>query len=78
MGTYKFDGNIQIQDGDVMLNFAPAYDATATYAVGDVCTYRGVLYQCSTAISTAEAWTAAHWTAISIASLINGAINGSY
>ena len=42
---------------------APAYDSTATYAVGDHVTYNGALYVCSTAISTAEAWNSAHWTA---------------
>ena len=41
---------------------ASEYDSTATYAVGDYCIYNGKLYKCSTAISTAEAWTAAHWT----------------
>lgn len=39
-----------------------SYDATAKYAVGDACIYGGVVYVCNTAISTAEAWTAAHWT----------------
>lgn len=41
---------------------ASAYSASSTYAVGDYCTKDGYLYQCNTAISTAEAWTAAHWT----------------
>jgi hypothetical protein len=43
---------------------APAYDSTATYAVGDYCTYSFKLYKCTTAITTAEQWTAAHWTEI--------------
>ena len=42
---------------------APAYSASSTYSVGDHCTYNGKLYVCSTAISTAEAWNSAHWTA---------------
>lgn len=45
-------------------DIAQAYDSTATYAVGDYCIHDNVLYKCSTAISTAEAWTAAHWTAV--------------
>lgn len=45
-------------------SLAAAYDATATYAVGDYRTKDGVLYKCTTAIATAEAWTAAHWTAV--------------
>ena len=32
------------------------------YAVGDWCTHDGKLYQCSTAIATAEDWNAEHWT----------------
>lgn len=43
---------------------APAYSTSATYAVGDYCTKDGYLYRCNTAISTAEAWTAAHWTQV--------------
>ena len=43
---------------------AEEYDNTATYNVGDYCIYGGVLYRCSTAIATAEAWTAGHWTAV--------------
>lgn len=40
----------------------PYYSASATYAVGDKVRYGNLLYECNTAISTAEAWTAAHWT----------------
>ena len=40
---------------------APAYSSSATYAVGDYCTKDNYLYRCKTAITTAEAWTAAHW-----------------
>lgn len=47
-------------------NFAPAYSSSATYAVGDYVLYEGGLYKCNTAITTAEAWTAAHWTAVKV------------
>lgn len=47
-------------------NFAPAYSSSATYAVGDYAMYNNQLYRCITAITTAEAWTAGHWTAISL------------
>ena len=47
---------------------APNYDSTATYAVGDLVTYQGKFYKCNTAISVAEAWTAAHWTETDIIS----------
>lgn len=42
-------------------NMADAYDATATYAEGDYCTYGGKLYQANTDISVAEAFDATHW-----------------
>ena len=48
-----------------------AYDDTATYSVGDLCIYNNTLYKCTTAITTAEAWNASHWTATSIADEIN-------
>lgn len=48
-------------------NLAPEYSSTATYNVGDLCTYQGTLYSCNTKISTAEDWTAAHWTATNMA-----------
>ena len=48
---------------------ADAYDATKTYAVGKMCIYGNRLYRCTTAISTAEAWTPAHWEATSISAL---------
>lgn len=49
--------------GDMEGSLAAAYDSTAAYAVGDYCIYEGQLYRCTTAITTAEAWTAGHWTA---------------
>ena len=54
------------QEGAV--NLAPAYSNAATYNVGDLCTYQGTLYTCNTQISTAEDWTAAHWTLTNMAS----------
>ena len=40
---------------------ASNYSSSSTYAVGDYCKNNGLLYKCTTAISTAEAWNAAHW-----------------
>lgn len=48
------------------ISAAAAYDPSATYSEGDYCTYQGQLYKANQDISTAEAWTAAHWTATSI------------
>ena len=50
-----------VQNQVVANALAGAYDATATYAVGDLCIYNGILYECTTAITTAEAWDATHW-----------------
>lgn len=57
-------GNIVIEGGGGggSENIAAEYSTSATYAVGDYCIYDGQLYRCTTAITTAEAWTAAHWT----------------
>ena len=40
---------------------AETYSSSATYSVGDYVYYNGYLYRCIQAITTAEAWTAAHW-----------------
>lgn len=56
-------------------NLAPYYDATQTYAVGDMVMYKDNLYECSTAITTAEAWTAAHWTQCSLATKMSDVNN---
>ena len=49
---------------DGMVSDAPVYSASATYAVGDRVRYGYQTWRCITAITTAEAWTAAHWEAI--------------
>lgn len=50
------------QSGDAN-NIAADY-SSKPYSVGEYCIYAGSLYRCTTAITTAEAWTAAHWTAV--------------
>ena len=47
----------------LMADIAPTYSTSALYAVGQYVYYNGDLYRCTTAITTAESWTAAHWTA---------------
>lgn len=42
----------------------PAYSASSTYERGDRVRYGNYMYECNTDIMTAEAWTAAHWTAL--------------
>ena len=55
-------------------NISDAYDATATYKVGQYCIYDNTLYRCTTAITTAEAWTASHWTATTISEEIENRV----
>ena len=60
------------------VSLAAAYSETATYAVGDAVTHDGKLYKCAVAITTAEAWTPAHWTETTVATLWNNADTTSY
>ena len=65
--TLQIGGNnLILQDAAVRSSLANAYSASSTYAVGDMVLKNGQLYECNTAISTAEAWTAAHWTAVTV------------
>lgn len=58
------------------LSIADEYSSSSTYVVGDMCMHEGQLYECSTAISTAEAWTAAHWTAKTVADEVSSLKGG--
>lgn len=58
-------------------NIAAEYDSTATYSVGAYCIHEGTLYKCTTAISTAEDWTAAHWTSVLVMNEIGSGGGGS-
>jgi hypothetical protein len=46
-------------------SIAPAFSSSSTYAVGDYCTHEGLLYKCTTAVTTAGAWDSTKWTAVS-------------
>lgn len=54
-------------------NISDAY-ARGTYKVGELCIHDNTLYRCTTAITTAEDWTAAHWTATTIAEEIENRV----
>lgn len=56
-------------------NLADEYDATATYAVGDLCLHDNTLYRCNTAIATPEAWNSIHWTATSVDEELDGKVS---
>ena len=43
-------------------SIATTYSSSSTYALGSYVMYNNTLYKCTTAIDTAESWTAAHWT----------------
>ena len=58
LGYFKDKENAMIADN---------YSSSGTYAVGDYVYHSGTLYKCTTAITSAEAWTAAHWTAAKLA-----------
>lgn len=47
----------------------PVYSASSTYEVGEIVLHDGAAYKCVTAITTAEAWNASHWTAATDAEL---------
>ena len=55
--------NAKLASSFVTPGTAAAYSSSATYAVGDYCFHNGSLYRCTTAIPSAETWTAAHWAA---------------
>lgn len=42
------------------------YDSTKTYAVGDMVVKDHTIYECTTAITAAEAWNSDHWTIVPV------------
>ena len=61
---------------------APDFSENDTYAQNALCVHNGVLYRCTTAVTTPEEWTAAHWTEATVqdvfANLSEVARTGSY
>jgi hypothetical protein len=53
--------SLALQEG-----IAPAFSSSSTYAVGDYCTHEGLLYKCTTAVTTAGAWDSSDWTAVAV------------
>ena len=51
---------------DMVANIAADYDPAAIYSTNDYSVYNGVLYKCTTAITTPEDFNPAHWSAILI------------
>lgn len=50
---------------------ANEYNSATTYAVGDFCIYNNLLYECTTEITTAEAWNSSHWTLTNVSDEIS-------
>ena len=44
-----------------IISGTPIYSSSSTYAVGDRVRYGDYVWECTTAISTAEAWDETHW-----------------
>lgn len=62
-----------ITDQTIRSSVANEYSATGTYDVGDYCVKDGMVYKCNTAITTAEAWNASHWTEVKVMDEIESA-----
>lgn len=60
--------------GDIL---APYYDRTLLYSVGDFVLHQGVLYKCTTAVSTAEEFDPTKWTQTTVTNAISDAIDGA-
>ena len=56
-----------VVDDSLRKSVAAEYSSSSTYAVGDLVLKDGQLYECNTAISTAEAWNSSHWTSKTVA-----------
>ena len=63
-------------DGDLADNFSDEYDATASYAVGDLTIHQNKLYKNITPIVGGETWNSAHWQLTTISEQI-GTLKGS-
>lgn len=55
---------------DLLYAIAPEYDKTKTYLKDALVIYDGKVYAAKQNIGTAEAWTAAHWEARTLAAAI--------
>lgn len=58
---------IPASDTNLKGALAPTYSTSAVYAVGSYAWYDGKLYKCTTAITSGETWTSAHWTEAKLA-----------
>ncbi|WP_352416295.1 hypothetical protein [Oscillibacter ruminantium] len=69
VATLGEDGKVTPSQVDYLLKSIVAaadYDPATTYAAGAYRTHGGKLYKCTTPITSAETWNAAHWTETSV------------
>ena len=67
------DDDLSIRGSSILLTTRtqpPVYSASSTYSVGAYVWYNQQYYKCTTAITTAEAWNASHWTAMPISAIM--------
>lgn len=53
-GNLNIEGSIKEYGQPLLTNLAAPYDNTVTYEVGNLCIYRGILYQCAVEVEQAE------------------------
>ena len=68
-GDETYHNNAKYYAESITTTLAPAYDSTSTYAVGDLVTYQGVVYECTTAITTPEAFNPSKWEVFNLEAL---------
>lgn len=66
---------IAVAKAAVLNAMAPAYSPLETYAVGAYVNQNGAIYRCTTPITTAEAWTAGHWAAVTLGADLGGQVS---
>lgn len=69
------DANLHDRIDNAVRNDADVYSSAGTYAVGELVIRSDKLYRCITAITSPEAWTAAHWTETTLEAELNRAVN---
>ena len=73
--SFSMDSNTPVFYGGTNITvfpetIAPVYSPNETYSVGNLRMHEGLLYECNTEISTAEAWNPSHWTGVPVTSMV--------
>lgn len=76
MATYNGDDKRLQFLFDMVSNLASTYSNTETYAVGAYAIYQGVLYKCTTAVTTAEDFDPTKWTQVLVMNEISSGGGG--